>query len=116
MGQAVTMIRLFRYVALLEGITTLALFFVAMPLKYGWGNPVLVPPIGLIHGIAFLAYIATMLFTLPGRGFTRGEWTRTLLAAFVPFGTFVNDPMLTRKQRALESGIGRIPTPSRSQG
>lgn len=107
--------RSFRYVGLLEGITTLALFFIAMPLKYGWGNPVLVPPIGLIHGIAFLAYIATMLFTLPGRNFSRAEWTRTVVAAFVPFGTFVNDPMLKRKQAALESGGGRIPAPSRSQ-
>ena len=115
MRQADTMIRWFRYVALLEGITTLALFFIAMPLKYGWGNPVLVPPIGLIHGIAFLAYIATMLFTLPGRNFSRAEWTRTVVAAFVPFGTFVNDPMLKRKQAALESGGGRIPAPSRSQ-
>ena len=110
------MIRPFRYVALIEGITTLALFFVAMPLKYGWDNPVLVPPIGLIHGIAFLVYIATMLFTLPGRGFSRTEWVHTVLAAFIPFGTFLNDPMLKRKQAALESGARRIPAASRTAG
>lgn len=110
------MIRTFRYVALLEGITTLALFFIAMPLKYGWDNPVLVPPIGLIHGIAFLVYIAAMLFTLPGRGFSRTEWVRTVLAAFVPFGTFINDPLLKRKQAALESDGRRVPAPSRTSG
>ena len=37
------MIRWFRFVALAEGITTLALFFIAMPMKYGWDNPARVP-------------------------------------------------------------------------
>lgn len=92
------MIRFFRLVALVEGLTTLALFLIAMPLKYAFGNPVLVPPVGLIHGVAFLAYIAMMIVVLPGRGFSRGEWARTALAAFVPFGTFLNDRLLERKQ------------------
>jgi integral membrane protein len=111
-----SMIRWFRFVALAEGTTTLALFFIAMPLKYGWDNPALVPPIGLIHGIAFLAYIATMLLTLPGRGFSTPEWVRTGVAAFVPFGTFINDPMLKRKQTAVESRDRRIRAASRSAG
>jgi integral membrane protein len=97
-------IRFFRLVALVEGITTLALFFVAMPLKYAWDNPVLVPPVGLIHGIAFLIYIGVMLVALRGRGFGRREWVRTTVAAFVPLGTFLNDPMLKRKQDALTNG------------
>lgn len=88
----------FRGVALIEGFTTLALFFVAMPLKYLLGNPALVPPVGLVHGIAFLLYVGAMVIVLPGRGFSRGEWARTALAAFVPLGTFLNDPMLKRKQ------------------
>jgi integral membrane protein len=92
------MLAVFRLVALVEGITTLALFLVAMPLKYGFDNPVLVPPVGLVHGIAFLVYIGAMAVALPGRGFTSREWARTVLAAFVPFGTFFNDPMLKRKQ------------------
>ena len=92
------MLRILRTVALIEGLTTLALFLIAMPLKYAFGNPVLVPPVGLVHGIAFVIYIGVMLAALPGRGFTRSEWARTTLAAFVPFGTFLNDPMLKRKQ------------------
>jgi integral membrane protein len=98
------MIRFFRLVAFVEGITTLALFFIAMPVKYAWGNPVLVPPVGLIHGIAFLVYVAVMFFALRGRGFGRREWVRTTVAAFVPFGTFLNDPMLRRKQEAESNG------------
>ena len=95
------MIRLFRYIGVAEGITTLALFLVAMPAKYWFGYPDLVPSVGLIHGVAFIAYILAMMICLWGRGFSGWEWTRTTLAAFFPFGTFLNDPLLKRKQLAL---------------
>lgn len=93
------MIRFFRVVALLEGITTLALFLVAMPVKYWLGNPVLVPPVGLTHGLAFLLYIVVMLVALPGSGAGPAGWLRTTAAAFVPFGTFLNDGYLQRLMR-----------------
>lgn len=92
------MIRLFRYIGVAEGITTLALFLVAMPAKYWFGFPDLVPSVGLIHGVAFIAYILAMMVCLWGRGFSGWELTRTTLAAFFPFGTFLNDPLLKRKQ------------------
>lgn len=94
------MIRIFRFIGILEGLTTLALFLVAMPAKYFFGYPELVPPVGVIHGMAFVTYVGAMLVCLPGRGFTGGEWVRTLVASFFPFGTFLNDPMLKRKQAA----------------
>lgn len=92
------MLKLFRYIALVEGITTIALFLIAMPLKYGFGNPVLVPPVGLTHGLAFLTYIAAMLVALPGKGFGLTGWLRTALAALVPFGTFLNDGFIKRHE------------------
>jgi integral membrane protein len=94
------MIKLFRYVGIVEGITTLALFLVAMPLKYWFDMPGLVPPVGMLHGVAFVVYLIAMVVCLWGRGFTAWEWTRTTFAAFFPFGTFLNDPMLKRKQLA----------------
>jgi integral membrane protein len=94
------MIRTFRYIGVLEGITTLALFFVAMPAKYLFGNPGLVPTVGLVHGIAFVIYILSMMVFLPGAGLTKAQWGQTLLASFVPFGTFLNDAMLKRRQEA----------------
>jgi integral membrane protein len=92
------MLKLFRYIALIEGVTTLALFLIAMPLKYGFGNPMLVPPFGMAHGVAFLAYIALMVVALPGNGFGILGWLRTFLASFVPFGTFINDPFIKRME------------------
>ena len=92
------MIRIFRYIGLVEGITTLALFLVAMPAKYWFGFPDLVPPVGALHGAAFVLYIVAMVVCLWGRGFTAGEWARTTGASFFPFGTFLNDGLLKRKQ------------------
>lgn len=94
------MIRAFRYISLFEGCTTLALFLVAMPAKYFFGIPELVPPVGALHGAAFVAYIVAMVICLPGRGFTAWEWLRTTVASFFPFGTFLNDGLLKRKQAA----------------
>lgn len=94
------MIRAFRYIGVAEGITTLALFLVAMPAKYWLGIPHPVPPIGALHGAAFVIYLVAMLVCLWGRGFTPFEWLRTTFASFFPFGTFLNDPFLKRKQMA----------------
>lgn len=97
------MLELFRRVALIEGVTTLVLFFVAMPAKYLAGQPALVPPVGWIHGIAFIAYVGLMGPALWGRGLSPLGWVRTLAAAFVPFGTFANDPWLARLARTTDA-------------
>lgn len=97
------MFELFRKVALVEGVTTLVLFFVAMPLKYLAGQPWLVPPVGWIHGIAFVVYVVTMVPALRELRVGAGGWVRTFAAAFVPFGTFANDPWLKR-MRARQGG------------
>lgn len=96
------MLKLFRAIALVEGLTTIALFCVAMPLKYWVGNPALVPPVGLAHGFAWLAYVMAMVVCLPGKGFTMWEVARTFIAALFPFGTFLNDGLIRRKQAGRE--------------
>jgi integral membrane protein len=95
------MLRIFRLIALIEGVTTIALFLVAMPLKYWDGNDALIFPVGMSHGVAWLAYLLAMLFCLPGKGFTAWEVVRTFVVALFPFGTFLNDPMIRRRQAAL---------------
>jgi integral membrane protein len=88
------MIETFRKVALVEGITTLLLFFVAMPLKYLAGDPRLVPPVGWLHGIAFITYVAMMIATFRTLQVDAGGWVRTFVASLVPLGTFINDSWL----------------------
>lgn len=84
--------------ALVEGVTTLALFLVAMPIKYLAGNPEPVRITGWIHGFAFIAYVGMMVIALYDRGWTAKELARTVAAALVPFGTFANDPFLRERE------------------
>lgn len=95
------MLQFFRLIALVEGVTTIALFLVAMPLKYAFDYPALVPPVGMTHGVAWLAYLLAMAVCLPGTGFSAWEWLRTFVAALFPFGTFLNDGLVKRKAAAL---------------
>ena len=97
------MLQFFRLVALVEGVTTIALFLVAVPLKYALEYPALIPPVGMTHGVAWLAYLVAMAVCLPGAGFSAWEWLRTFVAALFPFGTFLNDGLIKRKA----AGIGR---------
>ncbi|GAW39637.1 hypothetical protein SH203_00012 [Brevundimonas sp. SH203] len=90
------MMGVFRIVALIEGVTTILLFFVAMPLKYLAGYPALIPTTGMAHGVAFIAYLLAMAPALIVSRASVVGWLRTTLAAFVPLGTFVNDGYLRR--------------------
>ena len=90
------MIEIFRKIALVEGVTTLLLFFVAMPLKYLAGQPWMVPPVGWLHGIAFVVYVAMMIATFRNRLIGARGWLRTFIASLVPLGTFANDQWLKR--------------------
>lgn len=92
------MLSFFRLVALVEGVSTLALFLVAMPLKYLADWSVLVPPVGMFHGVAFLAYLAVMIVAFIGHRVGPIGWLRATLAAFIPFGTFLNDGYVARLQ------------------
>ena len=95
------MLQAFRVVAFIEGITTILLFLVAMPLKYGLGYDALIRPFGMAHGVAWLAYLAGMAVCLPGKGFTLPEWLRTFVFGLFPFGTFLNDSLIRAKQSRL---------------
>lgn len=90
------LLRLFRIVALAEGVSTLMLFLVAMPLKYLLDWPHLIRPVGMAHGVLFLAYVAAMIPGLWGRDAGAAGWLRTFFAAWFPFGTFINDSFLKR--------------------
>ena len=49
---------LFKISGILETMSTISLFFIAMPLKYIGGNEILVKVIGPIHGFLFILYCA----------------------------------------------------------
>lgn len=78
-----------RIAAFLEGTSLLLLLFVAMPLKY-WANmPQAVSLVGPVHGVLFLAFVGVLLFHFLRRDLTLVKTLLGIIAAFVPFGSFV---------------------------
>ena len=81
--------RRFELVAALEGASFLLLLVVAMPLKYLAGIPEPTRVVGLLHGLAFLAYEAHVIDAVVERRWsTRMAWLGAL-AGVLPLATFL---------------------------
>ncbi|QMT31240.1 DUF3817 domain-containing protein [Alysiella filiformis] len=80
-----------RVAGILEGISCLALFGFAMPMKYVFDNPEFIRPTGMTHGVLFLAFLVVLLATCHVKKWSLGIFGLGLIAAIIPFGTFVFD-------------------------
>ena len=79
-------IKLFRIVAIAEGISYLLLLGWAMPLKYLYHQPEAVRVLGSIHGGLFLLFM--LMIALAAR-YGKWSWARVLeafIASLLPFG------------------------------
>jgi integral membrane protein len=97
-------IRVFRMIALAEGISFLTLLFMAMPMKYFMGMPEVVRVVGSIHGLLFVLYVGQL-----ARVHFAQRWPFTfslyaLLASVIPFGTFILDKQLRKKEVLIKVG------------
>jgi integral membrane protein len=99
--EELSQLRRMRAVSLIEGSTLLLLLLVAVPLNHLAGVSAATHIMGPIHGLAFLAYIWMMIQTVSGGGWPRSDTTRLVVAALVPFGAFVNERALARRQATL---------------
>jgi integral membrane protein len=82
------MLRAFKIVAILEGISLLLLVFVAMPLKYMLDLPEYVRVAGMAHGILFIAYIIMAILFKVDDHWPWKKFGIVALASVIPFGTF----------------------------
>jgi integral membrane protein len=85
-----------RALSLIEGASTLVLFFVAMPMKYFGGMPRAVTFAGAIHGALFLGLVAMFVVAIDRVPLGRRLALRGIVGAVVPFGPFVVDRSLRR--------------------
>ncbi|KXH84274.1 DUF3817 domain-containing protein [Chryseobacterium kwangjuense] len=87
-----------RILAILEGISLLTLVFIAVPMKYGFGNPALVKMMGPIHGTLFLLFLFNTLSVGVEQHWKFRETTwKVLLACVIPFGTFYIDYKILKR-------------------
>lgn len=82
------MLKTFKIIALLEGVSLLLLLFIAMPLKYIWELPKMVQVVGMAHGVLFLAYVAIAIVVYNELKWSLKTLMIVLIASIIPFGTF----------------------------
>ena len=56
-----SILSIFRFTALLEGISFIVLLGIAMPLKYYYDQPEAVKIVGMAHGVLFVLYVIFLL-------------------------------------------------------
>ena len=91
-----TFVQALRQLALVEGVSTLVLFFVAMPLKYFAGMPVAVTVVGSIHGFLFVALVVMLLIAVVKVPISIPLAAAGIVAAVVPGGPFLLERRLAR--------------------
>lgn len=91
-------IRVFRMIALAEGISFLTLLFIAMPMKYFMGMPEVVRVVGSIHGLLFMLYVGQLARVHFTQRWSFSFSLYALLASVIPFGTFILDKQLRKKE------------------
>ena len=90
------MIKLFRLVAFLEGISYVLLLFIAVPIKYLLNDHIYVKLLGMPHGILFVGYI---IFAVIGKNKFNWSYLEFFIisaASLIPFGTFYVDKKYLR--------------------
>ncbi len=92
-----------RLLAWLEGTSFLLLMGVGMPLKYLHEMPAPNYVIGMAHGILFIAYCIWVMIVRSEKTWNAKKTFLALLASLLPFGTFVADAKIFRKEIAANS-------------
>ena len=84
------MTTLFRTIALLEGLSYLALFANMLLLKPNYFElyTILLFPLGMAHGLLFVAYVALAFVLRKQQAWSWMDLCYIQLASLLPFGTF----------------------------
>ena len=88
-------LRLFGY---LEGISFLVLLGICVPLKHIYGMPKPTMYVGMLHGLLFMGYCVFVYNVKEEKKWNASTTFWAILAAFLPFGTFVADVKLFREK------------------
>ena len=89
-----TYLKLLIWFGIIEGFSTLALFFVAMPLKYFFDMPMAVTYTGMIHGVLFIGLITLFIIGKKAVPLSMKIVMFGILGAIIPFGPFMVDVYL----------------------
>lgn len=92
-------LRKLRWMGFIEGVSTLILFFVAMPLKYLAGKPIAVEIAGSLHGGLFICLVLMLVISIWRVPLSLSMSLIGMVSAVLPFGPFVYDHWLKKLQQ-----------------
>jgi integral membrane protein len=85
----------FRLLSLIEGLSLITLLFIAMPARYLFGVD-FVWPVGMAHGLLWMAYVVLSLAVSHAQRWSVLVWLLALLCSVIPFGFVLLDRRLQR--------------------
>ena len=83
-----------RLTGIVEGLSFILLMFIAMPLKYIWGDPTWVTQVGRIHGLLWVVFCFSLVDAKSAKGWTMKQAMVPFIASMLPFGPFLIDRKL----------------------
>ena len=91
------LINVFRVVAFMEGLSYILLLGIAVPVKYLKDDPSFVKMLGMPHCLLFMGYVALALVLRVDNQWIKNNFLAVLAASVIPFGTFVVEYNLNKK-------------------
>jgi integral membrane protein len=74
-----------RIISMTEAISYLILLFIAMPMKYIWGEPMAVRIVGMAHGVLFCLFCTALLNAILTQKWGIKPPVRIFIASLIPF-------------------------------
>ncbi len=90
------MLKFFRTLSLIEGLSLITLLLIAMPAKYQFGYD-FIWPVGMTHGVLWLAYVTLSLPVSHKQSWSVMFWMLVLLSSVIPFGFLFLDARFKRE-------------------
>ncbi|GGM48056.1 membrane protein [Micromonospora sonchi] len=78
----------YRVIAWIVGVVLILLVVIGMPLKYGFGNPVVVETVGQAHGFLYMVYLVAAFDLSRRANWPLKRMVLVMLAGTVPFLSF----------------------------
>lgn len=85
------MLKTFKIIAFLEGVSFIIMMLVGMPLKYIGGNDVIIKALGMPHGLLFVGYVILAFLVQAQMKWNTKDMSIILACSLIPFGTFWMD-------------------------
>lgn len=78
-----------RILGITEGLSFIILLFIAMPLKYFFGVPIMVRYVGMIHGLLFILYVVLLFQEKEKLEWGWAKFLILFILSNIPFGFLI---------------------------